>query len=553
MESQNPLSFGIFPEENVGWEGPKDTIVFDEHLMRERLLSLDKPCYVVRTDSGIGITNEGKLSGLGKTSSRRVPVLCTARQIPPTRLGDMKFGSCHGTQCSYYAGSMAFGISSVEMIIALGRAGFMGSYGTGGVSLETVIRSVEQIQRELPQGPYAVNLINQPMEPSLEEAMVDALIRLGVRTIEASAFLELSPNLVRYRASGLSSGKTGEIQIKHRIIAKISRTEVAKIFMSPAPASILNMLSDNGLITKAQVLLAQEVPMADDVTIEADSGGHTDNRPLVSLLPSVIALRNRLQEKFQYSDPVRVGAAGGISTPSSALAAFMMGAAYVVTGSVNQACVEAGSSGYVKEALAEADFADVCMAPSATMFELGGKVQVLKKGTMFPMRAQKLLELYRTYNSIDDVPNSERTKLEKTFFKMSIEDVWNQTVSYFSVRSPDVIQRAYENPKRKMALLFRWYLGKASQWAIEGNQDRKMDYQIWCGPSIGPFNEWARGSYLEQPSNRRVVDVALNILRGAAYLYRLQDLRIQGLGMSSGLCQYLPQPLEDSLLTTQTE
>ncbi len=38
----------------------------------------------------------------------------------------------------------------------------------------------------------------------------------------------------------------------------------------------------------------------------------------------------------------RIGAAGGISTPWAAAAALAMGAAYLVTGSVNQSCVEAG-------------------------------------------------------------------------------------------------------------------------------------------------------------------------------------------------------------------
>ena len=90
------------------------------------------------------------------------------------------------------------------------------------------------------------------------------------------------------------------------------------------------------------------VPMADDITVEADSGGHTDNRPLVCLLPSMLELRDTIQEEHGYAEPLRVGAAGGIGTPAAALAAFVMGAAYVVTGSVNQACLEAGTSAHTR-------------------------------------------------------------------------------------------------------------------------------------------------------------------------------------------------------------
>ncbi len=70
-----------------------------------------------------------------------------------------------------------------------------------------------------------------------------------------------------------------------------------------------------------------------------------------------------------------------------------MGAAFALTGSINQACIESGTSDTVRRMLAEAEQADVIMAPSADMFELGVKVQVLKRGTMFALRASKLLDI----------------------------------------------------------------------------------------------------------------------------------------------------------------
>src|SRR5206468_8042587 len=96
-------------------------------------------------------------------------------------------------------------------------------------------------------------------------------------------------------------------------------------------------------------------------------------------------------------------------TPAAAAAAFIMGAAYVLTGSVNQACVESGSSDVVREMLAQAEQADTAMAPAADMFEMGVKVQVLKRGTMFAMRAGKLYELYRSYPGLGALPPAERT------------------------------------------------------------------------------------------------------------------------------------------------
>jgi hypothetical protein len=58
----------------------------------------------------------------------------------------------------------------------------------------------------------------------------------------------------------------------------------------------------------------------------------------------VLRLANRINRERAYATPVRVGAAGGIGTPDAAVAAFSLGAAYVVTGSINQASVEANTS-----------------------------------------------------------------------------------------------------------------------------------------------------------------------------------------------------------------
>ena len=282
--------------------------------------------------------------------------------------------------------------------------------------------------------------------------------------------------------------------------------------------------------------------MADDITVEADSGGHTDNRPLVCLLPSILALRKEIQNQYNYSQPIRVGAAGGISTPNAALAAFMMGAAYVVTGSINQSCVEAGTSEHTKKLLAQADMADVMMAPAADMFEMGVKLQVLKRGTFFPLRAQKLYQIYRTYDSIEDIPVTERKKLEREIFRKSIAEVWEETATYLSQKKPEKLIKAANNPKLKMALICRWYLGLSSRWSNSGDKDRQVDYQIWCGPAMGSFNNWVRGTYLSSINNRRVADLARHIMIGTAFLYRIQSLKTQGLQISDYYSYYLPVP-----------
>ena len=71
-----------------------------------------------------------------------------------------------------------------------------------------------------------------------------------------------------------------------------------------------------------------------------------------------------------------------------------------------------------------------------------------------------------------------------------------------------------------------------------------MDYQVWCGPGMGAFNDWVRGTYLEDPANRRVADVAWHVMTGAAYLARVQGLSQQGVRFDPALQRYTPRSLE---------
>ncbi|MFN6513355.1 MAG: PfaD family polyunsaturated fatty acid/polyketide biosynthesis protein [Nostoc sp. CreGUA01] len=537
----NGLNFSPwFPTQNQIWKGSLESISFDQQTIKNKLMVLDKPCYIVKVAGKIGVTNEGYLSPTENGTTAQVDLLTFLPPIRIQQLGDPNFLSFHNVKYAYATGAMAGGIASEEMVIALGKAQILSSFGAGGLSPDRLEAAIKKIQQALPHGPYAFNLIHSPSEPAIERRAVDLYLKYQVKTVEASAFLDLTPNIVYYRVAGLGLNDANQIEIRNKVIAKISRREVATKFMQPAPPRILKELLQQGLITDLQATLAAKVPMADDITVEADSGGHTDNRPLVCLLPSIVALRDEIQAQYHYQIPIRVGVAGGIGTPESALAGFMMGAAYIVTGSINQSCIESGACEHTKKLLAQAEMADMMMAPAADMFEMGVKLQVLKRGTMFPMRAQKLFELYRAYDSIEDIPVAEREKLEKQVFRKTLAEVWEGTAAYLSQRNPEKLGKAVNNPKLKMALIFRWYLGLSSRWSNSGEKGREVDYQIWCGPAMGSFNDWVRGSYLSDPNNRRVVDVADQIMTGAAFLYRIQSLKIQGLQVSNYYSQYHP-------------
>lgn len=520
------------------WVGSESEITTKQDEIRDILMDLNSPCFILDIQNQIGASRSGEIVPLREEMSG-IPAISLLRPMSPAYFGNPGFQAHHGVKYSYMAGSMANAISNERFVTTLGKSGYLASFGAGGVSPNRLREAINTIQNQLPQGPYAFNLIHSPQEPVMEQTAVDYYLQHQVRTIEASAFLRLTPTLVEYRAAGLIRDPQGNPHAQNKIIAKISRREVAIHFLNPPPEKFLKPLVEQGKITPQQAEMAEKIPLADDITVEADSGGHTDNRPLTALLPSLIALRDETQAENNFPTPVRIGAAGGIGTPTSVLGAFSMGAEYIVTGSINQSCVEAGTSNHVKNALAQASATDVIMAPSADMFEMGVKVQVLKRGTMFPMRAQKLYDIYSAHQGIEELNPKTRQELEEKVFQKTLDEIWEECVSFFSERDPSQLERAEGNPKRKMALIFRWYLGLATHWGIQGIAERSLDYQVWCGPSMGAFNDWTRGTNLEHPEERLVVTVAEHLLLGAAYLYRLGDLKIQGVSIPPSWNRYL--------------
>lgn len=462
----------------------------------------------------------------------------------PEWLGDRNFLQDHSIRFAYIAGEMARGIASVEMVEAMAKAGMLGFFGAGGLNLNTVEAALIRFQAELgDRYAWGINLIHSPQNPALESAVVDLCLRHQVRRLSASAFMALSLNVVRYAFSGVHVNASGLCVRPNKVFAKISRPEVARQFMSPPPKAMLDALLSSGALTQEEVSLAENLPVAENITVEADSGGHTDGRPLTALFPVILALRDELRQLHGYTGLIHLGAAGGLATPASVAAAFAMSAAYVVTGSINQSAVESGLSSAGRAMLTKASVADMAMAPAGDMFEIGAKVQVLQKGTLFPQRASRLYELYRNYDSLDAIPEKTRHTLERDIFQMPLEDVWGQCHAYFSSNDPAEITRAERDPHYRMALVFRWYLGMSSRWPIDGTANRQLDYQIWSGPAMGAFNAWVENSFLAEPNNRTVVQIALNLLEGAAVVTRAHQLRCFGLIMPYEAYQFKPRLL----------
>lgn len=447
-------------------------------------------------------------------------------EFDPSSLGSPEFKTDYNLKYAYVTGGMYRGIASQEMVVKMGKAQMMGFFGSGGLALSEVEASIQYIQKELSAGEaYGLNLLHNPSNPDMEEKTIDLFLAYGVKTVEASAFFSVTPALVKYRVKGLTRDQHGKIIARNMIIAKVSRPEVATAFLSPAPERIIDKLLAEQKITKVEADLAKEIAMADDICVEANSGGHTDGGVAYALMPAMIKLRNEMMEKYQYHRKIRVGAAGGIGTPEAAAAAFILGADFILTGSINQCTVEAATSAAVKDLLQQMNVQDTDYAPAGDMFELGSKVQVLKKGVFFPARANKLYELYRQYSSLDEIDEKTKLQIQEKYFKRSFEEVYKEVKAFYPAQE---IEKAERNPKHKMALIFRWYFGYSSRLALNGSEESKVDYQIHCGPALGAFNQFVKGTDLANWKNRHVDEIAEKIMTEVAELLnqRYHNLRL---------------------------
>ncbi|HET60072.1 MAG TPA: hypothetical protein ENN32_06860, partial [Chloroflexi bacterium] len=109
------------------WLGSDDNLQ-PVSALPQLLRQIDLPIVAVQAQHGrIGFSTDLSLLGAGGEDAGNVVALLPATAIED--FGDVSFMREYGLRAAYYAGAMANGIASAEMVIALGKAGLMGSFG----------------------------------------------------------------------------------------------------------------------------------------------------------------------------------------------------------------------------------------------------------------------------------------------------------------------------------------------------------------------------------------------------------------------------------------
>lgn len=438
-----------------------------------------------------------------------------SEQPQPASLGNPLFQTRYRCKWSYYAGSMGDGVASVELVTALGNHDLLGIFGSAGLSTEQIENHLRLIHAQLlPDKIYGMCLLSNFHHPEEERRQVALFLQWQVPVIEISAFSAISEPLVYARVKGLAR-QGGQIIIPRRLIAKCSRLNTARLFLSPPPLEHIQSLLQSGLISAEEAHLSQEISLVDDLALEMDSGGHTDQAVAFALLPGVIALKEEIQQQYNYQERIMIGCGGGIGTPAAIVSALALGADFIFTGSINQCTVESGAHAVIKEILSTVSLHDTTISIAGDMFEIGAKAQVVRKNSRHAFRANTLYQLYTHYKSLDDLSATVLRDLETNYFKRPLADVWQLVCDYKRGHNPEQIIEASENPHLKMALIFKWYFAHCGQITHAGDLSEADNFQIFCGPAMGAFNQWVAGTHYAQWQNRHVHELAALLMNAA--------------------------------------
>jgi trans-AT polyketide synthase/acyltransferase/oxidoreductase domain-containing protein len=403
----------------------------------------------------------------------------------------------------YLMSGMAWGVSSEAAVMAMAESGRLGFFGAEGLAENVVDAAVGRLLARLPAHRVGVRVDASPFDHR-DADLLRRLTGLGVTCIEAAGYLQADEALVAYRFGGEDGPR--------RLLAQVNRPEGLGAFLSPPPVDLLDTMRAKGTLNQAQHALARQSPMADALCIMAEGSGETQRGSHASLLPLARQLRDQLAPQ------VSIGAGGGLGTPEALAACMLMGAEFVMTGSINALSLESGLSPLARDLLRRAQVQDTGFVPSLRLFDWGEQCQVLKKGVLYAARAGKLYDLYRFYPAWQAIPAAERERLEGRYFQADFASLLSQSRAQGHRGEP-------ADEKARMALVFCQYLRNARHYAITGQEDRVVDFHIDASPAVGAFNHWFTQQHAANAPLVSVAEMADRLMQATGKT--LQDWRLR--------------------------
>lgn len=187
-----------------------------------------------------------------------------------------------------------------------------------------------------------------------------------------------------------------------------------------------------------------------------------------------------------------VGLSGPFGTPDAVAGAFFLGADFIYAPSLHLGDHATGVCDHIRHLARELSFGDTALAPCAEGFHLGERRRVMKRGSFFVPRAEKLLQLYRFCPTPADIPAAERPSLEALVGPLDPH------------RDSDALSTAAVA-----------YLEKAQDWAIRGDLEHRLSFRVPCDDAPAAWREHCgrhgiagNQAFQTVPTIRRLMDEA---------------------------------------------
>ncbi|SOD99176.1 ACP S-malonyltransferase [Spirosoma fluviale] len=442
------------------------------------------------------------------TNGKQYPPSTNNNQLltPSGTKGIRRFVDDYQLKYPYVAGGIGYGISSRQMVESMTKGGMLGF-------LDIADRPLADVENDLRTLAYTCGkesarygcTISQGLSDELTIDKLFGLLRAyNIQVIETHDDPQITEKLVEYRLQAFD--QRGEAI--NRLLIKTGNPVVLEEIMKPISETILLKLQQRGKLTKEQVERGRRIALASDVCVLADPGGLTSHGSPFVLFPHALMLREQFTRQYRYEQPIHVGLGGGIGSPLAVQMAFAMGADFVHTTSVNLCTIESGLHAYTKQLLQEISVEDTGYAPcSDFLFNPNKKIQVVKKGVLFPARANKLYELFKQHAAISEIDPRVIVQLEEKFYQKSLAGVWEDIVKKRQ-GTPDLISKALQNSKYYMYLLFQEYFHLSAEWAVKGDGTYLLNFQIPCGAELGALNRQLQNTPMQAWSGRNIGEVA---------------------------------------------
>ncbi len=441
-----------------------------------------------------------------KTISNGSHRILTYKKEAVSNLGSNDFKKAYQLDYAYVVDSMDHGISSKTMVENLAKKGMLSFLSTNGRALSEISDDLKYLSKALESIPtlYGINISYQHSDDERLNKLIELAYLYQIKVIEYTGRYQIPDKLIEYRLRETEKG-SGQL---NNLFVKASSMDIIDRFLEPVPEKILTQLYQKAKITKEVMLEATHTPLANALCIATDSGSETMHDSFGVLLPYVRQKVAILNQKHQYREDVFVGV-GGVGIPDAIASAFLIGVDFVLSHSINYCTVEAEIAPFSKKLLVEATILDTCFAPNKDfLFESNQKIQLLKKGILFPGRAMQLYDIFKRYKSINDVDSHTLISLENKMYGQDLETVWdNIAQELIAENKAELIEKAKLNPRYHMYLLFMHYYDRSLNAAIKGEESNRLNFQLHCNPVLGLLNQELKDNELKEWERRKVADL----------------------------------------------